>query len=418
MQRWLNAPPSVGGIGYWDAGNCGPDGRCRSDWKRQGDTFLRQAQRGGANRRQAGSHRFTAMFDTAVNLWERACPAKRPVQAHRAERRHLIILIGEEARIRGYAFGSQLIARCERGINMPSDKTDRTTLPHQSNWRSAISATPEKRNLVAYTAYGFSAPQQGLASSLGFNGERLNLPAGGYFLGNGYRLYNPQLMRFLSSDDLSPFGRGGINAYSYCAGDPVNKIDPSGHAPMIFRPFVKFYRWVSKRLNSSPTRSQPPIPMDLAHRRMDSVSSNSSSRSMGSSNSSSSSDFFALNDWEGRSSSSESFDSNYWGSSGRASSSSRSLSSGNSSGYRRAAGSRQEGIRTMHENMYANVDIQRRQGYYLAYQRRLRNRALSNEQMMRLASQVELMRAEIRDLRYNYPNHEVARNYPVTVTYD
>ncbi|MFT0539225.1 RHS repeat-associated core domain-containing protein [Pseudomonas faucium] len=301
---------------------------------------------------------------------------------------------------------------------MPSDKTDRTTLPHQSNWRSAISATPEKRNLVAYTAYGFSAPQQGLASSLGFNGERLNLPAGGYFLGNGYRLYNPQLMRFLSSDDLSPFGRGGINAYSYCAGDPVNKIDPSGHAPMIFRPFVKFYRWVSKRLNSSPTRSQPPIPMDLAHRRMDSVSSNSSSRSMGSSNSSSSSDFFALNDWEGRSSSSESFDSNYWGSSGRASSSSRSLSSGNSSGYRRAAGSRQEGIRTMHENMYANVDIQRRQGYYLAYQRRLRNRALSNEQMMRLASQVELMRAEIRDLRYNYPNHEVARNYPVTVTYD
>ncbi|WP_373874200.1 RHS repeat-associated core domain-containing protein [Pseudomonas faucium] len=138
---------------------------------------------------------------------------------------------------------------------MPRDKTDRTTLPHQSNCRSAISATSDKRNLVAYTAYGFSAPQQGLASSLGFNGERLNLPAAGYFLGNGYRLYNPQLMRFLSSDKLSPFGRGGLNAYVYCAGDPVNKIDPSGHAPLIFRPAVKFYRWLSKKMNTSPTKT-------------------------------------------------------------------------------------------------------------------------------------------------------------------
>ncbi|WP_397457346.1 RHS repeat-associated core domain-containing protein, partial [Pseudomonas versuta] len=37
-------------------------------------------------------------------------------------------------------------------------------------------------------------------------------------------------MRFHSRDSLSPFGEGGLNGYAYCAGDPVNRIDPSGHA--------------------------------------------------------------------------------------------------------------------------------------------------------------------------------------------
>ena len=28
---------------------------------------------------------------------------------------------------------------------------------------------------------------------------------------------------------MSPFGRGGLNAYVYCSGDPINHDDPSGH---------------------------------------------------------------------------------------------------------------------------------------------------------------------------------------------
>jgi uncharacterized protein RhaS with RHS repeats len=36
-------------------------------------------------------------------------------------------------------------------------------------------------------------------------------------------------MRFNSPDSWSPFGEGGLNAYTYCLGDPVNAIDPSGH---------------------------------------------------------------------------------------------------------------------------------------------------------------------------------------------
>ena len=63
----------------------------------------------------------------------------------------------------------------------------------------------------------------------GFNSQRQDALSGTYHLGNGYRDYNPLLMRFHSPDSWSPFGAGGINSYAYCAGDPINRADPSGH---------------------------------------------------------------------------------------------------------------------------------------------------------------------------------------------
>lgn len=67
------------------------------------------------------------------------------------------------------------------------------------------------------------------SSILGFNGERLDPVSGTTHLGNGYRAYNPVLMRFNCPDSMSPFSSGGINPYVYCTGDPVNRDDPSGH---------------------------------------------------------------------------------------------------------------------------------------------------------------------------------------------
>jgi RHS repeat-associated protein len=79
----------------------------------------------------------------------------------------------------------------------------------------------------AYSVYG-DAPLPRTHLALGFNGEQLEQSTDRYWLGQGYRKYDSRLMRFLSPDRISPFGAGGLNAYGYCTGDPVNYSDPSG----------------------------------------------------------------------------------------------------------------------------------------------------------------------------------------------
>ncbi|MBA1232439.1 RHS repeat-associated core domain-containing protein [Pseudomonas viridiflava] len=81
-----------------------------------------------------------------------------------------------------------------------------------------------------YTPYGHHHSESGLPALMGFNGEHCDPVTGHYLLGNGYRAFNPELMRFNSPDSLSPFGKGGVNTYAYCGMDPVNKVDPTGHA--------------------------------------------------------------------------------------------------------------------------------------------------------------------------------------------
>ena len=81
----------------------------------------------------------------------------------------------------------------------------------------------------SYAPYGHPSTKNGLLNLLGFNGERPDTVTGHYLLGQGYRAFNPVLMRFNSPDSLSPFGRGGVNCYAYCQGDPINSQDPSGH---------------------------------------------------------------------------------------------------------------------------------------------------------------------------------------------
>ncbi|KAI2693883.1 RHS repeat-associated core domain-containing protein [Pseudomonas sp. TNT3] len=89
---------------------------------------------------------------------------------------------------------------------------------------------------IAYTPYGHRSPENGLLSLLGFNGEPPDALSGHYHLGNGYRQFNPVLMRFNSPDSWSPFGEGGLNAYAYCGGEPVNRNDRTGH---MFKPLIK-----------------------------------------------------------------------------------------------------------------------------------------------------------------------------------
>lgn len=88
-----------------------------------------------------------------------------------------------------------------------------------------------KQHSIVYNAYGHRSAEEALTTLLGFNGEVREATTGWYLLGRGYRAYNPGLMRFHSPDSLSPFGRGGLNPYVYCLGNPIAFRDPTGHRP-------------------------------------------------------------------------------------------------------------------------------------------------------------------------------------------
>ncbi|MBO9552759.1 RHS repeat-associated core domain-containing protein [Pseudomonas sp.] len=88
------------------------------------------------------------------------------------------------------------------------------------------SCLPESTNYTPYGFFGGVRAHQYLAS---FVGQRFDERIEGYHLGSGYRIYSPILMRFLSFDSWSPFGKAGINGYVYCGNNPVNAHDPTGH---------------------------------------------------------------------------------------------------------------------------------------------------------------------------------------------
>ena len=119
----------------------------------------------------------------------------------------------------------QLLAQQQRdGTNVTS------TLLATDQQRSVLNALDANQpNPLAYSPYGHRPLESGLLSFLGFNGERPDPVTGHYHLGNGYRQFNPVLMRFNSPDSWSPFGEGGPNAYMYCGADPINRSDPTGH---------------------------------------------------------------------------------------------------------------------------------------------------------------------------------------------
>ncbi|WP_024677271.1 RHS repeat-associated core domain-containing protein [Pseudomonas syringae] len=120
----------------------------------------------------------------------------------------------------------------------------------------ALLATDQQQSVIAaqglafaYTPYGHHQPSTGPMNLPGFTGERVDPVTGHYLLGNGYRAFNPVLMRFNSPDSLSPFGEGGLNAYAYCEGGPVNRVDSSGH-------MWSFMKYALRRRNINTTSSR------------------------------------------------------------------------------------------------------------------------------------------------------------------
>lgn len=116
------------------------------------------------------------------------------------------------------------------------------------------------RELHNYTTYGYASTLPSINTLKGFNGEYFDPICRNYVLGAGYRAFSSTLRRFNSPDNISPFGLGGWNAYTYCYGDPVNITDPSGHSGIFIRMLKGLGNMLGlRRPRQSPTTADPSI---------------------------------------------------------------------------------------------------------------------------------------------------------------
>jgi RHS repeat-associated protein len=127
---------------------------------------------------------------------------------------------------------TQLLYQGSQPLGQQAPGDDNKTLLLLTDAKNSVIAESQADELrtAVYTAYGERSGDANLKSLLAFNGEVCDPASGWYLLGRGYRAYNPCLMRFHSPDSMSPFGRGGINSYMYCLGNPIAFSDPTGHA--------------------------------------------------------------------------------------------------------------------------------------------------------------------------------------------
>lgn len=142
--------------------------------------------------------------------------------------------------------------------------------------QSVIHSTPGAgRKNVAYTPFGYHAGDAQRATPA-FDGQFREMLTLFYILGDGYRAFDTVHLRFVSPDSMSPFGAGGVNAYAYCAGDPINKVDPDRHF------WRRLRSWLGRR--TSPRATTPSQPSGfrnpLARPRSESISTASDNLSL------------------------------------------------------------------------------------------------------------------------------------------
>jgi RHS repeat-associated protein len=154
----------------------------------------------------------------------------------------------------------------DKVVAQTSDATQSTQLLQSEQNGSVLgtaSSAPDAER-ARYDAYGY-CPTERLPSLIGFMGEFTDPILGFQPLGQGHRMYWPGSRRFSSTDSLSPFHKGGLNAYAYCAGDPINNHDPSGgfRIPLLssfFRPAARaFVRFNTHGAFSRPSKPQLPL---------------------------------------------------------------------------------------------------------------------------------------------------------------
>ncbi len=126
------------------------------------------------------------------------------------------------------------ITRYIRGLGLlTSDSESARTYYHYASddLGSITHITDEEGNVLnryEYDAFGnFTVKEETIQNRFAFTGEQYDPITSQYYL--RARFYNPVIGRFLNEDTY--YG-DGLNLYTYCHNNPVEYVDPSGHASL------------------------------------------------------------------------------------------------------------------------------------------------------------------------------------------
>lgn len=128
----------------------------------------------------------------------------------------------------GYGHG----ASSGQALGVFTMKQDVLTALFTDRQGSVLVRGGERGGPLNYSPFGYHRERTG-SGYPAFTGQWYEAGCGSYLAGAGRRGLIPTLQRFDRPDTLSPFAEGGHNAYAYCAGEPVNHVDPQGTSALV-----------------------------------------------------------------------------------------------------------------------------------------------------------------------------------------